>query len=133
MEEGEDQADLLTIAAGELSEGSIQIGPKALGKGLRPPEGVDAPQASEQGNCLAPGSELAVAEVARQVAEPGVNRDAVAMAVEAEDAGTAPRRMEKIQSVRIVVVFPAPLGPRKPNISPGSTAIVTSSMPRWLP
>ena len=31
--------------------------------------------------------------------------------------------------VRIVVVLPAPLGPRKPKTSPGSTSIVTSSMP----
>ena len=32
--------------------------------------------------------------------------------------------------VRIVVVLPAPLGPRKPKTSPASTAIVTSSIPR---
>ena len=32
--------------------------------------------------------------------------------------------------MRIVVVLPAPLGPRKPKTSPCSTAIVTSSMPR---
>ena len=33
-------------------------------------------------------------------------------------------------SVRIVVVLPAPLGPRKPNTSPGWTAKLTSSIPR---
>ena len=36
-------------------------------------------------------------------------------------------------SVRIVVVFPAPFGPRNPKTSPGRTAKLTSSIPRWLP
>ena len=36
-------------------------------------------------------------------------------------------------SVRIVVVLPAPLGPRKPNTSPGSTVSDTSSIPRLEP
>ena len=37
------------------------------------------------------------------------------------------------RSVRIVVVLPAPLGPRNPKTSPSSTANVTSVMPRQLP
>ena len=36
-------------------------------------------------------------------------------------------------SVRIVVVLPAPLGPRNPKTSPASTANDTSSIPRALP
>ena len=36
-------------------------------------------------------------------------------------------------SVRIMVVLPAPFGPRKPNASPSSTSRSTSMMPRWLP
>src|SRR5512143_14697 len=35
--------------------------------------------------------------------------------------------------VRIVVVFPAPFGPRNPNTSPCSTARSTSMIPRWTP
>ena len=35
--------------------------------------------------------------------------------------------------VRIVVVLPAPLGPRKPKTSPAPTEKVTSSIPRALP
>jgi hypothetical protein len=35
--------------------------------------------------------------------------------------------------VRIVVVFPAPLGPRNPKISPSSTARSTSIIPRLVP
>src|SRR4026208_2410133 len=34
---------------------------------------------------------------------------------------------------RIVVVFPAPFGPRKPKISPSLTTRSTSTMPRYLP
>ncbi len=46
--------------------------------------------AGQQAQGLAAAAALAVAEVARQVAEPGADRDAVAAAVEAEDAGAAP-------------------------------------------
>ena len=35
--------------------------------------------------------------------------------------------------VRIVVVLPAPLGPRKPKTSPSLTSRSTSTIPRWLP
>jgi hypothetical protein len=37
------------------------------------------------------------------------------------------------RSVRMVVVLPAPLGPRKPKTSPSSTSRSTSLMPRFLP
>ena len=36
-------------------------------------------------------------------------------------------------SSRIVVVLPAPLGPRKPNTSPSVTSNDTSVMPRLRP
>ena len=36
-------------------------------------------------------------------------------------------------SVRMVVVLPAPFGPRKPKTSPGKTSRSTSLMPRFLP
>src|SRR5215831_2162545 len=36
-------------------------------------------------------------------------------------------------SRRIVVVLPAPFGPRKPKTSPCSTARSTSMIPRWAP
>ena len=97
------------------------------------PRPVDAPQARQQAERLAASDLLAVAEVAGQVAEPGADRDAVAAAVEAEDAGAAagsgaagragcgsssscPRRWGR--------------GSRRPR--PASTEIVTSSMPRAL-
>src|SRR3972149_10336765 len=35
--------------------------------------------------------------------------------------------------VRVVVVFPAPLGPRNPNTAPGVTTRSPSTMPRALP
>ena len=35
--------------------------------------------------------------------------------------------------MRMVVVLPAPLGPRNPKTSPASTEIVTSSMPTTSP
>ena len=71
-----------------------------------------------KGNRLAPGGELAVAEVAGQVAEPGMNRDAVAVAVEAEEPGAAPVGWRRSSRVRIVVVFPAPFGARGSRIPP---------------
>src|SRR5579859_2178782 len=37
------------------------------------------------------------------------------------------------RTVRIVVVLPAPLGPRKPNTSPCRTSRSTSMIPRWVP
>ena len=52
---------------------------------------------------------------------------------EAEDSGTAPGRMEKVEQRPDRRRLPPPFGPRKPKTSPCSTAIVTSSMPRWLP
>ena len=50
-----------------------------------------AAQAREQRDRLVPAGRSAVAEVAGQVAEPGADRDAVALDVEAEEAGAAPR------------------------------------------
>jgi len=39
----------------------------------------------------------------------------------------------KSSSVRMVVDLPAPLGPRKPKMSPLFTVMFTFSMPRLLP
>ena len=38
-----------------------------------------------------------------------------------------------VVSMRIVVVLPAPFGPSRPNISPGSMAMSTWSTAVWVP
>jgi hypothetical protein len=57
-------------------------------------------------------------------------------AVDPTQAGEESKRLASAglsSNVRIAVVLPAPLGPRKPKTSPASTEKVTSSMPRALP
>ena len=59
----------------------------------------------------------------RDDAEPLPDLGAVALGVAAEDAQRAARLTgETAPIIRIVELLPAPFGPRKPNVSPRSTA-----------
>ena len=57
----------------------------------------------------------------------------VVPAAQLEDASATAARANKAMSWRMVVVFPAPLGPRKPKISPSSTSNVRSDIPLRFP
>jgi hypothetical protein len=133
VEGGEDQADLLAIAAGELPERPVEVGPEASGEGIGAADSLDPSQACQQPQRLAASGLAPVAEVARQVAEPSADRDAVAATVEAEEAGAAPARMQEVEQGADRRRLAGPFGPRKPNTSPASTEKVTSSIPRALP
>jgi hypothetical protein len=67
------------------------------------------------------------AHVLLQVADPGLDPDGVAGGVEAHDPDPARGRLRQPQSMSRVVVLPAPLGPRKPKISPAPTVMVSRS------
>jgi len=97
VEEGADQADLLAVTTRELAERAVEVGAEAARQLLGAAKPVDASQLRQQGDRLAAAGALAVAEVARQVAEPRPDRDAVAMAVEAEDAGAAGARVQEVE------------------------------------
>ena len=89
VEERLDQPDLLAVAARELSQRAVEVGAEAPRQFVGAAERADPAKSREQRERLAPGRVLAVAEVAGQVAEAGADRDAVATAVEAEDARAA--------------------------------------------
>ena len=94
---GEDQADLLPVPPRELAERAIEIGTKALGQGLGAAEALDSPQAGEEPDRLAACCLLSVAEVTGEVAQASPDGDAIAVAVEAEDAGAAAARVKQVK------------------------------------
>ena len=96
--------------------------------------GVDAAaQVGEVLDRLAPGELVVQHELARQVAEPAMDRDRVDGRLDAEHRARPLVGRRWSSSVRIVVVLPAPLGPRKPKASPSRTTRSTSMMPRCSP
>jgi len=50
-----------------------------------------------------------------------------------DQADLLPVAARELAERAVEVVLPAPMGPRKPNTSPPSTVIETSSMPRAAP
>ena len=61
------------------------------------------------------------AGIAGDVARPAVDLDAVAPRVESEHPARPRSGRRKSSRIRIVVVLPAPFGPRKPKIVPAGT------------
>jgi hypothetical protein len=97
VEESEDQPHLLAIAARELPQRPLEVGAKTPRQLLGPIEPVEAAEPCQERQGFLPAGALAVAEVAGQVADPAPDRDAVAVAVEAEDAGRAPARVQEVE------------------------------------
>ena len=73
--------------------------------------------------------------VAVCMARPSRLRTSPGSAVTSYPATRAPPEvgLSNVDRMRMVVVFPAPLGPRKPNSSPRSTSKLTSSTARDSP
>ena len=97
VEAGQDQTDLLAVAARELAERTIEVGAEALGQGFGAADALDPPQTGEQPQRFASTRLLAVAEVSGQISEPGPDRDALALSIEAEDPGAARARMQQVE------------------------------------
>src|SRR5207253_32455 len=93
------QPDLLSIAAGELSQRTLEVGVEALGQRLGTANSLDPAQPCEQPQRLAAARLPAEAEIAGEIAEPRADRDAVATAVEAEETGAAAGRVVKGEEV----------------------------------
>ena len=94
--------------------------------------GVDAAaEVREVLDRLAAGQAVVERELARDVADPAVDRRPGRRSSRCRTRTRDPEvgRMRS-SSVRIVVVLPAPLGPRKPKISFSATSRSTSMMPR---
>src|SRR5207253_7989145 len=91
------QPDLLSIAAGELSQRTLEVGVEALGQRLGTANSLDPAQPCEQPQRLAAARLPAEAEIAGEIAEPRADRDAVATAVEAEETGAAAGRVVKVE------------------------------------
>ena len=83
---------------------------------------VDPAEVGEEIQQLLAGDLLVEGELAGQEARAGPRGDAVAPRRRSRGSRAVPEvGRSRPSSVRIVVVLPAPLGPRKPNTSPGAT------------
>ena len=134
MLERDDEPDLLLVALRVLLELAARVDVEALDErvAVRP---VDAAaQVGEVLDRLAAGQAVVERELARDVADPAVDRRPGRRSSRCRTRTRVPDvgRMRS-RRVRIVVVLPAPLGPRKPKTSPAWTSRSTSMMPRCSP
>ena len=97
VERALDDADLLPVPARELAQRPVHVRLEALGELGRSPEVVHAAHVGEERDQLAAGEPRVVREVAREVAEPRPDGEAVAAAVEAEERGRAARRVQQVE------------------------------------
>ena len=88
---------------------------------LRDHAGVDAVQLGVQAQVLLGGEVAVQAGVLEDQADVAAHVVALADDVEAADPRGARGRPTSVQSILIVVLLPAPLGPRKPKTSPRGT------------
>jgi hypothetical protein len=132
MHERLDQPDLLFVPVGQRGDADAEIEVEPIGQVADGPFLHAAPQRADVRELLEPGEPVVEPELARQVADAPVDLDRVATSVQTED-GCPPVGRMKSRTVRIVVVLPAPLGPRYPKISPRSTENVRSTTPRERP
>ena len=133
MHEGEHQADLLPVALGQLAHRAVGHDLEAVDQPVRQAAAAGAAGAGEPGDVLAagqPGEEL---EIAGQVADTAAGLGAARGGIEPQEQGAALGRPRKAISIRIVVDFPAPLGPRKPKTWPGSIRRLRSATAVTLP
>ena len=131
--ERDDQADLLLVALRVLLEPAARVEVEALDE-LGHVAGIDATaQVGEVLDGVAAGEPVVEVELAGQVADPAVDGDRVGGRLDAEDLARPDVGRMRSSRMRIVVVLPAPFGPRKPKISPSSTSRSSSVMPRWAP
>jgi hypothetical protein len=132
VEHGLNQPDLLLVPPREPPHGTVQLGPQPLRQLARVPEILEAPQPGEE-----PEQPLPVILSSRANSPGRLPTLALTSTLSflMSRPNTSPRPpvgRKNPRSVLTVVVFPAPLGPRKPKTSPSSTARSTSSMPRTL-
>ena len=91
MEGSLDQADLLSVATGEVADTPIEVGLEALGQRLGSTDVAEPPQLSKEADDLAAGHPRVVGVVAGQVAQARADSDALGLGVETEDGCRVPR------------------------------------------
>ena len=132
--ERDDEPDLLLVALRVLAELATRIDVEALDE-LRP----GRPRRRCRAGSRNTRSSARPSACRTGRTRPAGSRDARWIAI-----GSSCVSMPKIRAlpdvgrrwssrVRMVVVLPAPFGPRKPNASPSSTVRSSSMIPRWLP
>ena len=118
MEERLDEADLLAVAARELAERPIEVGLEALGE---PPRAAEAasPAARRRRQTISRPVRRASRRTRPAGCRGGRGSRRLSRRLSRPKTRARPRvGCSRSSSVRIVVVLPAPLGPRKPNTSP---------------
>ena len=132
--EGDDQPDLLLVALRVLAELARRVHVQARDQVLLVRLVDAAAQVGEVLERLAAGEVVVQDELAGQVADAGDGSRPGRRSVSMPKIVARPL-VGRIWSrrVRIIVVLPAPFGPRKPNASPSSTSRSTSMIPRCFP
>ena len=132
--ERDDQADLLLVALGQLLELAARVDVQPLDE--RSP---GTPRRRRRGGWRSTGSSGRRSGGRRARTRPGCSRSGLwietgSTVVSMSNTNARPDVGRiRSSSVRMVVVLPAPLGPRKPKISFSATSRSTSLMPRWAP
>jgi hypothetical protein len=134
VKQGLDEADLLAVAARQMPHRPVEVGGEALGELARAAEAPQPAQRGQERHDLAAGASRIEGELARQVFPSRARIAWLSRRLSRPNSRAWPLvGCSRSSSVRIVVVLPAPLGPRKPNTSPRSTDSETSPIPRALP
>ena len=93
----------------------------------------EATSPGEPSDVIAGGHATEQGELAREIPDAAVDGDGVGWASRPSTRAVPAVGRCRSRRARMVVVFPAPLGPRKPKISPGSTRRSRSSTARIDP
>ena len=131
--DGEQDADLLPIALGEGASRPLEVDLEPLDKLVEVGSVLHPAGLCSEVDVLLAGQARVERELAGEVSDASMDRHGVGHGVDPEDLCCTRVGWESPVRRRIVVVLPAPFGPRNPKISPSATMNSRPSTPRSFP
>jgi hypothetical protein len=129
MHERLNQAELLAVAGRQLTNRRVELRVETHSQRVTDAPIDPTPEVGKVVEDVRTGELWVEREIAGKETNPATDLKAVLSGVESEHRSAARGRLIRSRSRRIVVDFPAPLGPRKPKTSPCSISRSSAKRP----